>query len=777
MRTFRLIAIAGLLSALPGPVLAQLNIAVASGYRAEFVANLVHAATITPVTQDSGDLITGFTVSPAGDIFASKTANVGEITRVYRVPLGYVAGSGGVQNVQAQSIEHLVTSFMVGAASGQTNIDVQGIAVDSGGTAYFADRLGHRIISAEPDTDGDEFSNRIRIFAEFAVLSSPGNLAFALNNGLTGDLYVSDTEPLTGARVVYSVTADANNDGYAEGWGRFARFNVNLPQPSVPLGFGFELVGSGPSTRAMFVAHETVALYRVLADVDHNGQTDGIVQLSSSFKGSLAFQTTASGGGGTDLFITRALTGTNSNVISRLTFRSNGTVDTFTDIASGFTGPVALAAGKRGDLFVVERQTSNIYRISQAGTQTVTVITTPGIGLVYALPQLASYANSLLPGCAQIFSGTYTDFVFSVSVIISANDRLVVLEGQRMVFPGGRRLEIRGGMQAEGASLSGLDLVSGEYNSQGKDAAFISMAGFQQETGRGGINFGKPGGVGKAARKAFYSSTDALVALSYPRPLSMGVTFAFATLSSGELAGGWEGILFNQHNQASLLKAFSVRYANRAVTYQELTPVATIADDNLILEDGLIDSNHTGVYLNNTDPMIRRCVIQRNHILVVQGPGGNTAAPESGTGIYCTNTALPLICLNYIRRNDFNGVAMLNSSRPRLGRPGDFFTFKSTGQANVGGNVFEANGFNAVFCNTTRVSIPVQYARANYWGTSDLAAIEARIFHYADNPTFSQVDFGQLLEDPPVIDIPIGPVPPPDGNPSAVRESLWSRYR
>ncbi|MBE7560978.1 hypothetical protein HS125_19315 [bacterium] len=777
MKRLKLFLLLGLAASLAGPALAQSNISVASGLRSEFVANLITGATATPITQSSGDTITGFTISPAGDIFACKTANVGEITRVYRVPIAYVAGAGGVQNVVALAVERLVSNIMIGAATGQTTVDVQGIAVDSGGTAYFADKVGRRIMAAEPDTDGDGFSNRIRVFAEFSVLSSPGNVAFAMTNGLTGDLYVSDTL-LTGARVIYTVTPDANNDGYAEGWGRFATFNVNLPQPSVPLGMAFKLDGSGPSTGDLFVAHETVGLYRVLRDVDRNGQTDGILQLSSSFKGSLAYQTTATGGGGTDLYVTRALAGTGSNVISRLTFRSNGTIDTFTDIAGGFSGPVALAAGRRGDLFVVERQTGNLFRISQAGTQTVNVITTPGIGLVYTLPQLASYANSLLPGIAQIYSGTYTDFVFGVSVIVSQNDRLIVMSGQRMVFPGGRRLEIRGGLHAEGTNLNGFDLASGEFNSHGRDAAFISLAGFQQETGRMGVSFGKPGWLAQLGDgDASYTTGHALAALETGGS-HLGVTFGYAALSSADLAGGWDGILFNQHNQMSELARFSVRYANRAITYQELVVNPAIADDNLVLEDGLIDSNHTGVYLNNTDPMIRRCVIQRNRILVVQSPGGgNTAAPESGTGIYATNGAIPLIALNYIIRNDFNGVAMLNSARPRLGRPAESFTFRNTGQTNVGRNNIRDNGFNAVFCNTSRTAILRQYAQNNYWGTTDPAEIEARIFHYVDNPSFSEVDFGQLLVEQPEIPLPITDTPPPGGLPSAVRELHWSLYR
>lgn len=773
MKTFRLSIILGVAAALVAPAFAQTGISVASGYRVEFVANPVYGFSINPATTESGDLLTGFTLSPSGDIFATKTVTGADFTRLYRIAVSYAVGSSGLQNVVFEKLERLVTDFNLSGAVGGP-FDIQGVAVDSEGTAYMLDRLDGRIFAAEPDSTGDGFSDNIRLFADFAVLSSPSNLAFQLNNGLTTDLYVTD-RLASGQRVIYTIQADRNGDGMSDGWSQFAAFNVNLDTPPTPMGFALELVGSGPSTRHLFVAHETVGLYKVLADANGDGTTDGIQQLSTVFKGSLAFQTTAAGGGGTDLFVVRSLSDGNSNTITRLTFRTNGQIDTFTDLASGFQGPVALATGKRGDLFVAERRTGNIYRISQAAQQTVSVIITPGIGLLYTLPQLANYANSLLPGVAQVFSGTYEDFVFAASVIISQNDRLVLLPGQRMVFPGGRRLEIRGGMEGEGTNLNGFDLATGEFESVGNDVSFVSLAGFQQETGRLGIAFGKPAGVSKSGVAARFSAKDAAGALAGVEP-KVGVTFAYATLSSADLAGGWDGILFNQHNQLSRLARFSVRYANRGITYQELTPNVQIRDDNLILEDGLIDSNHTGVYLNNTNPMIRRCVIQRNHILVVAAPGGgNTAAPESGTGLYCTNTALPLVVQNYLRRNAFNGVAMLNNARPRLGNPADSFVFRNTGQGNVGQNVFLDNGFNAVFCNTARLVIPRQYAQNNYWGTTDPAEIEALIFHYADNSSFSEVVFDQRLPETPEIPLPIAD--PPITGPTAVGEAHWSLYR
>ena len=779
MNIIRIYSIFICLLALILPAPAQNFITTAQGFRHEFVCNIIAASTTDERDQPSQTL-TGLAVSPIGDIYVGKPGQPGDERRMIHVVTHYEVGQNELQNIITDKIETFVTDSMFSVLTGPVGpVDVQGIAVDSGGTVYFADRAGGRVWSAVPDSDEDGLSNGLVVFSQFAELSGPSNIAFRQQNGFTQSLYVTATNAVGSARAVFALDPDENNDGISDGWDRFASFNVTVPPPAAPMGLAFELLGSGPSSRDLFVAHESVGLYRLDPDVNNDGETDGIRQISTTFRGSLAWQTTTAGGGGTDLFVVRALSGSNSDTVTRFTFRSNGTIDTFTDLATGFHAPIAIAAGLRGDIFVLERTTGNLYRVSASSSTAPNVIITPGIGLVYNMDSLSNYANSLLPGIARVYSTTYEEFVFGTSVIISANDRLTVLPGQRMVFPGGRRLEIRGGLEAQGLNLNGLDPATGGFLSDGYDVAIISLAGFQQETGIAGINFNSPSSMSTAAAPDYrFNAADVDAALS-GRKKKLGVAFGYATLTGSQLAGGWEGILFNSPNQISRLTRFTVRYANRGITYQ--APSVGTPDDYLVLQQGLIDSNHTGIYLSSVNPLIRQCLIQRNYILSSESGGiggGSTAAPESGTGIYVSNSSIPLITRNIIRANEFNGIAVTTSSRPRLGRANDPYVFPHAQTTNDGLNNFVNNGFNAIFVNTSRAAISVQYAQFNYWGTQGLHPsivndfIDSRIFDYNDNSAYSQVDYGQLRQGPVDIGLPVNIYIP-----SAVGVEAWMRYR
>jgi hypothetical protein len=751
------------------------------GLKVEFVGNVITGSTETESSVTGLATMTGLIVSPVGDIYVAQTPDASG-SKVFMIRADYTTGAGGSRDIFVNSLEVLVNEPLLQSQLGFFNIYLRGLAVASDGTVYSLDRFNDRVVAIMPDGNNDGLSDAIEVYANLTDMESPNNLAFAMNSGITNGLYVIGSAT-TGEQIIQRLFEDADENGQADRIELFASFPSVAPLPDPPVGFTFETIGSSPTSLDLFVSHESIGFYRVLPDStafnDPDYITEGIQQISSTFRGSLAFQSTSKGGSGTDLYTVRNLSGANSHLVSRLTFRSNGTIDTFTDVARGFKSAVLIAAGRNGDLFIGERETGNIFRISASSTSTPETIITPGFGLVYSLDALMDYANSLVPGIAlhrgQIDGTTYENYIFGSSVQISANDRLIVENRERMVFPGGRKLEIRGGLTAIGNSLGGLNLNSGEFSSMGQDAAFISITGFQQETGMYGINFGKSGLSGKAnLQLRDYDAEDQALALAGITS-NVGVSFAYSTLTGVDMAGGWEGIVFNSNNYHSVMRHFSVRFAETGILYV-VNNRASIENlygvDNLQIEQGFIDNNHTGIELFNTDPLIRRCVVQRSYALTDNSPsgGGTTVVRGTGSGIYVTAQSKPMITYNEIRENDYNGVSMSDICFPRMGRAGDAIPFKSTGQLNVGHNNLVNNGFNAIYCDTDGVQLLRQYAQFNYWGLTFPADIDMMIFDKKDNPIYSEVIYSDFDGTPNTIPISTEIS-------TSVEQTHWQLYR
>lgn len=158
-----------------------------------------------------------------------------------------------------------------------------------------------------------------------------------------------------------------------------------------------------------------------------------------------------------------------------------------------------------------------------------------------------------------------------------------------------------------------------------------------------------------------------------------------------------------------------------------------IGNVNAIISGNVIKNNRYGITFNggaNINSLISYNQIDSNNIQGDPLLGGSGIAYAGGSATSQQNS---IVTGNLIRWNLW-GVTIQNRSRPNLGN------ITNTDTTDDGKNQF-LNNTNSSTPNIDLYnnSVDTIYAQNNYWGTNDVAAIETKIFHQADNPALGPV--------------------------------------
>lgn len=147
------------------------------------------------------------------------------------------------------------------------------------------------------------------------------------------------------------------------------------------------------------------------------------------------------------------------------------------------------------------------------------------------------------------------------------------------------------------------------------------------------------------------------------------------------------------------------------------------------LSSAIVELAQNGVNLMNASPTIMDC----------------TLTGSASDGLVCAGSSSPVVSRTRIVDNGRHGVYVTGSACPNLGN------LSTASTADDGRNTLSGNGSYDLYNNTANAL----RAQRNQWGSTDEAAIRARIFDYADLPTRGAVLFSPLWQiapnTPPVL--------------------------
>ncbi|MHB8995349.1 MAG: right-handed parallel beta-helix repeat-containing protein [Armatimonadota bacterium] len=147
------------------------------------------------------------------------------------------------------------------------------------------------------------------------------------------------------------------------------------------------------------------------------------------------------------------------------------------------------------------------------------------------------------------------------------------------------------------------------------------------------------------------------------------------------------------------------------------------------LSSAIVELAQNGVNLTNASPTIMDCAL----------------TGSASDGLVCAGSSSPVVSRTRIMDNGRHGVYVTGSACPNLGN------LSTASTADDGRNTLSGNGSYDLYNDTTNSL----RAQRNQWGSTDEAAIRARIFDYADLPTRGAVLFSPLWQiapnTPPVL--------------------------
>ncbi|RYD89780.1 MAG: hypothetical protein EOP54_25060, partial [Sphingobacteriales bacterium] len=158
-----------------------------------------------------------------------------------------------------------------------------------------------------------------------------------------------------------------------------------------------------------------------------------------------------------------------------------------------------------------------------------------------------------------------------------------------------------------------------------------------------------------------------------------------------------------------------------------------------IISGNLIRNNRYGITLNggaNINSLVSYNVIDSNNTAGNPQTGGSGIAFTGGTASSQQNS---IVTGNVFRFNLW-GITIQQRARPNLGN------LNNADTTDDGKNYF-INNTNATTpgINLYNNTVDPISAQNNYWGSDDITAIEASIFHQTDNPSLGLVDYSGYL--------------------------------
>ena len=164
-----------------------------------------------------------------------------------------------------------------------------------------------------------------------------------------------------------------------------------------------------------------------------------------------------------------------------------------------------------------------------------------------------------------------------------------------------------------------------------------------------------------------------------------------------------------------------------------------LADVHVIISNNVIKNNRYGITISggsNINALISYNQIDSNNTQNNPNLGGSGISISGGTATSQQNT---IITGNMIRWNLW-GVTIQNRAKPNLGN------LTNADTTDDGKNVFvnntNATTFGIDLYNNTVDTI---YAQHNYWNTTNLDSIEARIYHFVDNSALGPVIYSNAI--------------------------------
>ncbi len=344
-------------------------------------------------------------------------------------------------------------------------------------------------------------------------------------------------------------------------------------------------------------------------------------------------------------------------------------------------------------------------------------IVTPGAGFVLYMDDLVNISatqgtDTVLRGTTQV--GGYWDYFIEGAVTVSGDDVLFIQPWERLVFRPdyNSTLEIEGQLDASAQAVDEIILTS--------------LADYTVQNGTAALPFSQ------SAQAVAQPSEERLLeqALTSDLTTHPGV-LAVTSISgvTGPAAGDWFALTFQflQGQPMSVVRNVTIRGADIGIKCLSVPP------GTLTIEQCTIEWNHTGIYLQNSSPLITDNRSLSYHVIKLLN--GNLVR-STGTAIYMQGSSNPVI-----RRNTFIGnqgdVILISGkgvapSTP-LPRLGSLIYPEDTGGNNLlihyndppynteAGRVGQRHVYNET-ANTI-------YALRNYWGTTDPSYIESTLIY------------------------------------------------
>lgn len=236
---------------------------------------------------------------------------------------------------------------------------------------------------------------------------------------------------------------------------------------------------------------------------------------------------------------------------------------------------------------------------------------------------------------------------------------------------------------------------------------------------------------------------DNLIENSVKSGISINESSA-VTITNNEITGNGTGPQFRGAIQVSIQSSSAVvepTITNNNIHgnhYQGITCVDMFSCGgiNAFISENTIDNNYTGVYFYNCTGRLVNNVITNNFI-----PGDM----NSGAGVMCYgNGATPYIAGNQISGN-YGGIFITVGAQPIIGNP-DLEHEYSYGLNTIEANIDVNDVTNSVILNNLSSDITIM-AKNNFWGTTDLAEIDASITDSNDDPALGTVEYLPLAEE------------------------------
>lgn len=235
---------------------------------------------------------------------------------------------------------------------------------------------------------------------------------------------------------------------------------------------------------------------------------------------------------------------------------------------------------------------------------------------------------------------------------------------------------------------------------------------------------------------------DNLIENSVKSGISINESSA-VTITNNEITGNGTGPQFRGAIQVSIQSSSAV--VEPTITHNNIhgnhfqgitcVDMFSCGGINAFISENTIDNNYTGVYFYNCTGRLVNNVITNNFI-----PGDM----NSGAGVMCYGGgATPYIAGNQISGN-YGGIFITVGAQPIIGNP-DLEHEYAYGLNTIEANIDVNDVTNSVILNNLSSEITIM-AKNNFWGTTDLAEIDASITDSNDDPALGTVEYLPLAE-------------------------------